>query len=306
MSEPHHSIKLVARRTGLTSHVIRVWERRYGAVRPARTDTNRRLYSDADIERLSLLRRAIQAGHSIGNIASLPGEQLQRLAEEYLGAPPQPKVAGGAEQLMRESLEAIRQMDSVQLDAVLRRGVLVLGQHGLLEKLIGPLAQRIGDLWREGNLTAAQEHFASAVIKAFLARSSNSFSATLNAPVMVVTTPAGQLHEIGAVMVAAAAGDVGWRTVYLGPSLPAGEIAAAAVKNDARAVALSIVYPEDDPSVPGELQTLRDYLPAATHLVVGGRAAASYKLALQRVGAAHIENLKELYAKLDEWRRPSR
>jgi len=215
-------------------------------------------------------------------------------------------VAGGAEQLMRESLEAIRQMDSVQLDAVLRRGVLVLGQHGLLEKLIGPLAQRIGDLWREGNLTAAQEHFASAVIKAFLARSSNSFSATLNAPVMVVTTPAGQLHEIGAVMVAAAAGDVGWRTVYLGPSLPAGEIAAAAVKNDARAVALSIVYPEDDPSVPGELQTLRDYLPAATHLVVGGRAAASYKLALQRVGAAHIENLKELYAKLDEWRRPSR
>ena len=60
-----HSIKIVAQRTGLSSHVIRVWERRYDAVSPRRTETNRRLYSDGDIERLKLLGEATEIGHTL-------------------------------------------------------------------------------------------------------------------------------------------------------------------------------------------------------------------------------------------------
>jgi DNA-binding transcriptional MerR regulator len=75
----HHSIKAVSRRTGLSPHVIRIWEKRYGAVEPRRTSTNRRLYSDAEIERLNSLRLATAAGHSIGNIATLPLRQLNSL-----------------------------------------------------------------------------------------------------------------------------------------------------------------------------------------------------------------------------------
>ena len=72
MADSHHSIKIVARRTGLTAHVIRIWEKRYGAVEPERTDTNRRLYSEEQIERLGLLRDLTQAGHSISHVAKLP------------------------------------------------------------------------------------------------------------------------------------------------------------------------------------------------------------------------------------------
>ena len=75
MAEAHHAIKAVARRTGLTAHVIRIWEKRYGAVKPERTGTNRRLYSDEQIERLSLLRDITRAGHSIGPMATLPTEK---------------------------------------------------------------------------------------------------------------------------------------------------------------------------------------------------------------------------------------
>ena len=80
--KPIMQSKRVARRTGLTAHVIRIWEKRYGAVQPERTGTNRRLYSEEQIERLSLLREITRAGHSIGPVAKLPTENLRKLAAE--------------------------------------------------------------------------------------------------------------------------------------------------------------------------------------------------------------------------------
>ena len=60
MSDSHHSIQSVARRTGLSAHVIRIWEKRYAAVKPTRTSTNRRLYSNAEIERLLRLKEVVK------------------------------------------------------------------------------------------------------------------------------------------------------------------------------------------------------------------------------------------------------
>jgi len=77
-----------------------------------------------------------------------------------------------------------------------------------------------------------------------------------SAPALIITTPAGQLHELGAIPVGAAAVSQGWRVTYVGPNLPAEEIAGAAQQKRARAVALSVVYPEDDPHLSGELRRL--------------------------------------------------
>lgn len=75
-----YTIKLAAQRTGLSQHVIRAWERRYGAVKPSRSIGRHRLYTDEDIERLELLRNATAAGHSIRTIAALPAAKLKSLA----------------------------------------------------------------------------------------------------------------------------------------------------------------------------------------------------------------------------------
>lgn len=77
-----HPIRVAARRTGLSPHVIRAWEKRYGAVTPHRTETNRRVYSQEDVQRLSLLRRSTLLGRSIGQIAKLSTEELRRLVAE--------------------------------------------------------------------------------------------------------------------------------------------------------------------------------------------------------------------------------
>src|SRR5512141_668232 len=83
---PRYPVRLVALRTGLTPHVLRAWERRYGVVSPGRTEGGQRLYSELDIERLRLLRRLTDGGHAIRRIASLPLAELARLDEETGGA----------------------------------------------------------------------------------------------------------------------------------------------------------------------------------------------------------------------------
>ena len=118
-----------------------------------------------------------------------------------------------------------------------------------------------------------------------------------------MATPSGQLHELGAVMVAAAATDLGWRVTYLGTSLPAAEIAGTAMYSSARAVALSIVYPADDEQLPGELEKLRRYLPAEVAIIIGGRASASYDEAIKRIGATRSGSLNEFCDQLNALRK---
>ncbi len=310
MNDAHHAIKGVSRRTGLSAHVIRIWEKRYGAVTPARTGTNRRLYSEEQIERLSLLRDLTRAGHSIGLVAKLQTQALRKLAAEASRDNGQATraltKAAGAPPLLEECIAAVKKLDSRALEDALKRGAIALGAQGLLQRVVAPLAQSIGDLWRDGTITAAHEHFASAVIRIFLGHAAKPFAGVENAPVLVVATPSGQLHELGALLVGAAAANLGWHVTYLGASLPAAEIAGAALQNRARAVALSLVYPEDDPRLEGELARLRELLPPETVLLTGGRAMPAYRDALDKVGALQMKDFAHLSSILDDLRKPSR
>lgn len=77
-------ISAVARLTGISSHVLRVWERRYSVVDPQRSESKRRQYTQSDIHRLSLLKTLVDNGHAIGTIASLSTEQLEERLSNVL------------------------------------------------------------------------------------------------------------------------------------------------------------------------------------------------------------------------------
>ena len=304
--EQGYPIRVVARRTGLTSHVIRVWEKRYGAVSPMRTPTNRRLYSDSDVERLQLLHRAILAGHSIGQIAQLPNERLRALvAADEMSAPTLPRttssrsVDSSAQLMLDASLEAVARLDAAALEALLAQATVVLSQPVLIEQVIVPLMYRIGDRWHEGTLRVAHEHLASAVVRTALGSLSRGFGPSPSDPTLVVATPTGQLHELGALVVATTAASNGWHVTYLGPSLPAEEIAVAAYQSHARAVALSLVYPPDDPLLRGELIKLWRGLPKGVVVLVGGQAYDAYRDVLEKIGAMVLKDLADLRKHLD-------
>lgn len=309
MREAIHPIQMVSRLTGLSVHVIRIWEQRYQAVEPARTGSKRRLYSKLDIERLKLLREVTLAGHNIGRVAKLPTEKLRDLA----GAPASPCLQAqtlegepATAALLKECLEAITTLDAQALDEAMKKGTIALGGMGFLQRLVAPLLRNIGALWREGTLTAAHEHFATAGIRSFLGNVAKPFGAIDRAPLLLVATPAGQVHELGALLAAAMASNLGWRVTYLGASLPAAEIAGAVLKHRARALALSLIYPEDDPNLEVELLRLRELVPTGTAILVGGRAASAYSSALEKIGATTSPDLQQFGLALDSLRRPAK
>ena len=307
--EPLYPIKVVARRTALSPHLIRTWEKRYGAVSPARTATNRRLYSDEDVERLRLLHRATLAGHSIGQIARLPTDQLMSRLSEGEGLP-RAISSPASESISPDShltacLTAVERFDGEALEAALTRAAVALSQPALLEGVVVPLMHSVGQAWHEGTLRMSHEHLATAILRTFLGSMVTPGQAVPPGPFLVATTPAGQMHELGALTSAVAAASEGWRTVYLGPNLPAEEIAQVVHQNRARAVALSITHPADDPRLGPELLKLRRGLGNGVAIIVGGRAASGYDDILKETGATVLKDLSGLRAQLESLRNRS-
>lgn len=295
-----HPIRVVAERTALTPEVLRAWERRYGAVRPERTASGQRLYSDADIERLRLLNRATSGGRSIGQVAALPTEELAALvlddevARVLTGEPARDPLPGAGESDLRAAMEAVRTLDSPQLDAILRRATVLLGAERFVDRVAIPLLRELGTGWAEGRLTIAHEHLASTVIRRTLGSLLEAVQRPEGAPTLVAATPPGERHEFGAMLAGASAAAVGWRVVYLGADLPSEDIAHAVRQTGARVVLLSLVNPRPDGGLIHELRALREGVPPEVQLLVGGAAAEQMVEALRGAKAVLLDSLPEL------------
>jgi DNA-binding transcriptional MerR regulator/methylmalonyl-CoA mutase cobalamin-binding subunit len=301
-----HPIGVVSSRTGLRPDILRAWERRYGAVVPQRAPKGRRLYTDQDISRLRLLRQVVASGRRISDVARLPRAELEALAREDAAetgvetyAPRAAAGGGSAQRYLEEILGSIENLDRQRLERALSSSAVALSGPLMRREIIVPLMQTIGERWREGSLRIVHEHLASAVVRSYLASLRNGHQIPPGAPKLIVSTPAGQRHELGALLAAATATDVGWDVIYLGPDLPAEEIAAAVQQRGGRAVALSLIYPLGVPGTMEELRRLRRFVGQDVGILAGGRAATSYDDVLREIGALHVGDLGDLPQELE-------
>jgi len=288
-------INVVAKLTGLSSHLIRAWEKRYAAISPSRTGTNRRVYTEEAVEKLKLLKLLTSKGYSIGNVASLGISRLK----DMLGQPELHHLLPGVEpknegDIISRCLKAIEEYDSQKLETELIKSSLQFTTLEMFDKVITPLMHKTGDLWRVGKLRPAHEHLALETIKRFLRGTSAGFSIHSAAPSMVVCSPVNQLHDLGAYMTTFAASSEGWKTVFLGSNLPAEDIAAAALRVNAKALALSIVYPDDDPYLSSDIQKLDILLPKSIKIIFGGQSVYGYKKEIDSIGGIIAGNMSAL------------
>jgi MerR family transcriptional regulator, light-induced transcriptional regulator len=306
MAEIHkYPIQAVSRATGLSMHVIRAWEKRYNAIEPDRTDTNRRLYSEQDIQKLRLLNDAIHHGHSISSVANLSSDELKKILhrektnENSFNANSTSATKVNISEIISECIESIKNYDAKKFESLLLSTSAKLTQPVLIEEVIIPLVYKIGDLWHEGEIRVANEHLATSVIHSFLYNLLDSYSFGSSAPVIISATPRGQEHDLGALIVGVVAASSGWRVIYLGSNLPTEEISSAASQLNAKAVALSLVYPKDDPHLRSELKKLHQLLPAEVTLIVGGRAVDGYYDTLTEIGAVIVKGSKQFRVEIE-------
>ena len=307
-SQPRHPIRVVAERTGVSPNLLRAWERRYGIVDPERSDGGQRLYSDADVDRILLLRRVVDAGRAIGTVAELTIPELQKLAAEdeearadrarAEGSGAVPLGSAAQADVVEEAFAAVRALDPDGLEQFLRREVVSMGGEAFLDRLVAPLLVEIGSSWREGRLRPAHEHIAVAVIKQVLGWMMERARVTRASRVLVTGTLTGEKHEVGALLAGTAAALEGWRVIFLGQDLPPDEIAHTARSVGAHAVGVSVVNPEDWDAVTGQLRELLGLLPEGVPLVLGGAAAPDMVRSVADVRLRAMSSLDQFRATL--------
>ena len=298
-----HPVQVVVRRTGLSPDVLRVWERRHGAVSPSRSAGRQRLYTDADIARLSLLGQLTRRGHRIGELANLPEDELRLLIRQDAESQLEPERAAAssaqAEQLA-EALDCIERLDAAGLERVLLRTAVTLGAERYLDGLVFPLLRRIGERWSLGEFRTPHEHLATTVVRQSLTECLARLPSRPDAPVALFTTPAGHHHELGALAAAIAGAGRGWRIVYLGADVPAEDIASAALECAARVVGLSVACDVDPAATAAQIQLVARSLSDGTTLVVGGHGVSALEKNLAALGVLLLKDMTSFQALLAE------
>jgi methanogenic corrinoid protein MtbC1 len=229
-------------------------------------------------------------------------EEDREAAMRVGGAPAQEGRSSPAALHLEECLEAVQRLDASGFESALARAAIDLPTPALVERVLIPLLKEVGQRWQDGSLRVAHEHMVTGLVRSFLGTQWNGAVTDDSAPEIIVATPAGQRHELGALMASTTAAADGWRVTYLGPDLPAEEIAAAALRREARVVALSIVYPADDPLLAREMKTLRSRLGDGVEIVVGGASSSAYRATFREIGARLIPDLASLREELQSLR----
>ncbi|MFZ1291125.1 MAG: MerR family transcriptional regulator [Melioribacteraceae bacterium] len=304
-----YPIKVVSNLTGLSIHVIRAWEKRYNVVVPQRSETNRRLYSKEDVEKLKLLSTASAHGYSIGTISTLNYYELKNLLNasklsesEFSTNRMDQKNEVENTSHLDKCISAVKELNAHGLEYELYNALKDLSQPKFIDELLTPLLEDIGDMWKSGEIRIVNEHVSSAVIRKILNSLIDNNSIPSNAPSIIIATPKGQLHELGALMIAVIASADGWNVTYMGPDLPAEEIAAAIDRLRPKIVALSIVYPNDDFTLDREMAKLKRLLNNGTKIIAGGRSAKSYGKTLEYLNAKVLDNIDDFRKELEKVR----
>lgn len=308
---PEHGIAVVEHRTGISQHLLRAWERRYGVVTPLRTEAGQRLYSDEDIERLRLVRVVTAAGRRVGQVTSLSLDELRELARrdasESIPVEKSEWTARGrgaartdvtdstgltdAEEHLRACAEAVERLDGGATYTLLMRAAVALNPRGFIDGVAVPLLRRVGSDWENGTLPPTHEHVLSVALRRVLSWLVEVLPAPAGAPLVMFATLPGQRHEFGAMLAAAVAASSQWRVSYLGADLPVNDIAQAALLARADVVAVSVLGPVDIRVLRRELGDLRSALPESVSLIAGGDTAAIHARALRSSGATVLPDL---------------
>jgi DNA-binding transcriptional MerR regulator len=271
----------LSRRVGVSDHLLRAWETRYGLLHPSRSTGGYRLYSQADADRIRRMQVHLAAGLSAAQAAQAV---LAEVGEHT--AEPGREVAGNAEgvgvaELSRSLRAALDALDEPAAQAVLDRLLSELSLATVLRDVVVPYLGELGRRWQDGSASVAQEHFASFVIRGRLAGLARGWGSG-RGPRAVLACPPLELHDLALMVFGIMLNRQGWRIDYLGTSTPIDELARAADTTHPDLVVLAA-------STADVLEPLRDELAglaARVPLALAG-AGASAELA-GAVGARHL------------------
>ncbi len=290
-----YPIRAVSQLTDIPLDTLRAWERRYQVVVPGR-GTRGRLYTEADVQRLLLLKACLSHGHAIGQVASLADEELQKLLADVAPASAIHRekidsLAGLPE--LKPLMSALEAFDSGKTNDELGRLALLMSPSDLVYRVVLPVMKLAGDNWENGSFCIAQGHMFSACVRNLLGGLIRLQRPANGKVKLLFTTLANEQHEFGILSASFLALAQEFPVAYLGPNLPAREILSAAEKSGAQVVVLGIMQMNANAAARQEVDWIASRLPAATELWLGGSGACKALRGVAGSKAFQLQNLPD-------------
>jgi len=294
------SIAAVERDTGLSKDTLRVWERRYGFPAPTRDALGERAYPLAQVEKLRLIKRLLDAGHRPGRVVPLPPGELQALVSSGVSRGGAEAATGSGE--LPPQLDRIRAHDTRGLRNELTWLLARSGVAHFVVDVVVPLNTAVGDAWMRGQMEIFEEHLYTDAVQRVLRQ---AIAALPEPPgdgrprVLLCTLP-GEPHGLGLLMAEAMFALEGCECVSLGVQTPPRDIALATAALRADIVGLSFSGCMNPNQVVDSLHELRTQLPAATLLWAGGSAPVLQRRRVE--GVLALATLDGIASELQRWR----
>lgn len=267
----------LSRRVGVSTDLLRKWERRYGILAPGRTAGNRRLYSRVDEARVRLMLTHVRSGVSPAQAAELAAAARFRVATGSQPDAPAVDVAAARSRL----LAAMARYDETSAEQVLEKLLATTAAQVVAGEILLPIMREVGERWAGAHMTVAQEHFATGFVHARLLGLARGWDRGLGPRALLACAP-GEQHVMGLIAFGIALHQVGWRITYLGADTPVGMLADAAAAVGPRMVVVTAAMPGRLHPVVGRLRQIAGSWPLAL-------AGAGATPALARAaGAAHL------------------
>ncbi|HEV8514456.1 MAG TPA: MerR family transcriptional regulator [Cyclobacteriaceae bacterium] len=209
-----YSIKELEKLSGIKAHTIRIWEKRYKLITPKRTATNIRFYSDNDLKKIINIAVVNNSGVKISHIAKLTTDKLNKLVHEQnqfgedITSPIDKLIMATVAMDEKAFVKTVQQLESSK------------GFEEVVRKVMYPFLERIGVLWHTGEITPAQEHFVSNLIRQKIIVAIDQLPYPRGKSKTVLFLPENEYHEIGLLFYNYLARKKGHQTFYLGQSVP--------------------------------------------------------------------------------------
>jgi DNA-binding transcriptional MerR regulator/methylmalonyl-CoA mutase cobalamin-binding subunit len=286
MVDRNYRIQMAASLTGVSEGLIRAWERRYGVVKPRRTPSGYRVYTEEDLALLRRLRQLTEEGVSIAEAALM----IPALRRELRQSPPPPAAPAATiaqvDRWKAELLAAAGRFDQHALDELLDQALAVLPPLAFFDQLVVPLQREVGDRWHDGRMAVAGEHLVTQSVRVRMLALLTSAPRLARAHVVCATFP-DELHEVGLIGAALRFRHHGCKVTYLGASTPFDEVARVVEGTRPQAVALSAVIEIPRRRFRSMLRQVMAVLPAGLPVLLGGAEAARQEKVIRELGGAY-------------------
>jgi DNA-binding transcriptional MerR regulator len=214
------TIKDLENLSGIKAHTIRIWEQRYNFLKPQRTDTNIRYYSNEELKTILNIALLNKYGFKISHIDRMQPEEIKEKLLSFRD--------GNAlqERIVNELVQEMVDLNIVKLEKILTGYIASRGIEKTVMQIIFPFLEKIGLLWVTGHINPAQEHLVSNVVRQKIIVAIDSITTHLNADTTVLLfLPEGEHHELGILFMQYMLKNRGIKTIYLGANIPVRDVA---------------------------------------------------------------------------------